>query len=441
MDKKKGFWSSLFGRENAEKEETESLPSILKNEYGIEITQAETSLSEIHALGYRRMDATEIGHFNGVLQYVPQILASNAYSQSVGQAFNAAVQGTFRVKLRPGMHLAASKATLGAYRATGLSNATNQVAGQAELIKNNASLSVSNAPQIALGVFNALSMVTGQYFMSQINGKMALLKEGVDRIENFLDAAQRSKLKAACQEMEDIINRSEFILGDPSQLQTTVDQIHAIQRTAQESIFFCQEQIKTVQNTLKKEDKDEVITEKLITIGKYLAQYHMSVQLYSVATLLEVQVRELDDAAEIKAYRNQMNERIITYKTDFTECSANISRYLDENHALNDRSIWQNIASIATAGAAAAVGGLFALFPGIKLAHKVDDLFVDQQKKLKAERVEMAGDLIDPLADASRLEAPVQILNSMEQVRTHDVEILQIGSDYYTNLPENVITA
>ena len=436
MEKKKRFWSSLFG-----KEEEENLPAVLKSEYGIEIAHAGKSLAEIKTLGYRRMDKTEVGHFNSILQYVPQIAAGNAYSQSVGRAFNAAVENTYRLKLSPGMHLAASKDTIGAFRGTGLSNSTNQVAGQAEWLKNNAALSVSNAPQIALGVFNALSMVTGQYFMSQINSKMALLQEGVDRIENFLDAAQRSKLQAACQEMQDIINRIDFIVGDPKQLSTTIDQIHAIQRTAQESIFFCREQLQTEQANLKKEDKDEDITKKLNTIGKYMAQYNMSVQLYSVATLLEVQIREVDNPAEIKAYHEQMEGRILTYKADFSGCSGNITKYLDENHALNDRSLWQNIATAATAGASFVLGGVAAVFPGIKLAEKVDGLFKDSQKKLKAERVEMAGDLIAPLADATRLEAPLQILNTMERVRTQDVEILQIGDEFYTNLPENLVTA
>ncbi len=172
MEKKKGFWSSLFDKDEPDKN---NLLAVLKDQYGIEITTADKSLAEINALGFRRMENTEIAQFNSVFQYGPQVLAGKAYSQSVGKAFNAAVEGSFRMKLAPGMHLAASKDTLGAFRGTGLSNSTNQVAGQAEWFKKDATLSVSNAPQIALGVFNALSMVTGQYFMSQINGKMTAL--------------------------------------------------------------------------------------------------------------------------------------------------------------------------------------------------------------------------------------------------------------------------
>lgn len=340
------------------------------------------------------------------------------------------------MKLSPGMHLAASKDTLGAFRGTGLSNSTNQVAGQAEWFKNNATLSVSNAPQIALGVFNALSIVTGQYFMSQINGKMTALKEGVDRIENFLDAAQRSKLKASCAELEDIVSRSEFIFGDLEQLRTTVDQLHAIQRTAQESIYFCQEQLKIEFSTASKEDKDDAITRKLNVIGKYMAQYHTSVQLYSVATMLEVQLREVDDPAEIHAYQKQIKSRINGYKTDYAECSAKITQYLNENHVLNDRSFWQNVAAVASAGAGVVLGGIAGLLPGARLAKKVDELFVDQRKQLKTERIGMVEELIRPLSDETRLNAPLQVLETLEKVKSQPVEILRIGDEYYTNLPD-----
>ena len=96
--------------------------------------------------------------------------------------------------------MAKSHGNPNAYRAVGLKNSNNQVGGgNPELFKNGAVLDVSSAPQIALGVFNAASFVTGQYFMSQVNGKLAAITDGVDRIEHFLDAEQRSKLLTGVQ--------------------------------------------------------------------------------------------------------------------------------------------------------------------------------------------------------------------------------------------------
>ncbi len=167
----------------------------------------------------------------------------------------------------------------------------------------------------------------------------------------------------------------------------------------------------------------------------------MSVQLYSVATMLEVQLREVDDPAEIKAFHDHIESRIVGYKSDFSEYNKNITRYLDENHALNDRTLWQNIATVATAGASFVLGGIAGLIPGSKLAQKVDSLFVDQQKQLKAERVGMATELIEPLSDTERLNAPLQVLETLEKIKSQPVEILQIEGEYYTNFPEILVPA
>ncbi len=194
-------------------------------------------------------------------------------------------------------------------------------------------------------------------------------------------------------------------------------------------------------STAKKEDKDDAITRKLNVIGKYMAQYYTSVQLYSVATTLEVQLRGVDDPAEIKTYHKQIESRIVDYRTVLAECNAKITQYLNENHVLNDRPFWQNVAAVASAGAGIVLGGIAGLLPGARLAKKVDELFVDQRKQLKAERVGMAEEMIEPFPDEARLNAPLQVLKTLEKVKSRSVEILRIGDEHFTNLPDNTATA
>lgn len=134
--------------------------------------------------------------------------------------------------------------------------------------------------------------------------------------------------------------------------------------------------------------------------------------------------------------KKQIKSRINGYKTDYAECSAKITQYLNENHVLNDRSFWQNVAAVASAGAGVVLGGIAGLLPGARLAKKVDELFVDQRKQLKTERIGMVEELIRPLSDETRLNAPLQVLETLEKVKSQPVEILRIGDEYYTNLPD-----
>ena len=169
MEKKKGILASVFSHKGKDRE----LTVALKEDFGITLTEENCSLEEIQKRGYHRFERNTAAQFDSIFQYIPQIVMGQVNQGNVGKAFNAAVKGTFRCQLAPGTHLASSKSLLGAFRGTGLSNQTNQVAAQANWIPNNATLNVSAAPMVALGIFNAMSIVTGQYFMAQINRKMS----------------------------------------------------------------------------------------------------------------------------------------------------------------------------------------------------------------------------------------------------------------------------
>lgn len=439
MPEKKGLWGSLFSRSaksTGKQESTGNLPSVLRDQFGITIIEDGLSLMDARSRGYRRMSETEIGRIDALVQYIPQIAAQNATAQATSQVFRTAVEGSYRCILKPGQHLAQSRLTPGAVRGIGLSNATNQVAGSAEWIPNDAVLSISNAPQIALGVFNAVSMITGQYFMSQINGKLATLEEDISRIEGFLEATQRSKLKAAYQELTDIIARLDFIKNHPEQIRSTIDQLHVIQRTAQESINLCLEMIQTESQLASAQDKEDIIEKRIGNIAKYLNQQMVSVQIYSVATLLEIQLNDVDATEELVAYKKQIEKRVAEYRESLEAARSVIEKYLDESHVLNDRSLLQNIATAGTAVASTFLGGIMGLIGGIKLSNKVDEWFSDDQKRRKASHIDLANAYLASVSDEGVLEAPLETIGRMIQVSEEGVEIVLIDGTWYTNLPE-----
>ena len=55
---------------------------------------------------------------------------------------------------------------------------------------------VSAAPQIALGIFTAVSVVTGQYFMAQTNKKLESLAEGIETLQQFVEEADYNILRS-----------------------------------------------------------------------------------------------------------------------------------------------------------------------------------------------------------------------------------------------------
>ena len=441
MSGMKSFWGKFFPRNDdhdihdPDSNERKDLHDTLRDEYGISVTQESISLTDIQEKGYRRVSADEFTRFSTVFQYIPQIASAHVMEGSVQAAFDAATKGTYLVSLKAGAHLGFSHETLGAFRGLGFDDVTNKMVGHAELFKNDAILSVSKAPQIALGLFNIASLITGQYFMSQVNGKLSELKGGVGRIEHFLDANQRSELKAAFQELEDIIARIDFIKADEKNVFSTIDQIHSIQRTAQKSINLRRELITNEIASASKTDKDNEISRKLDSIGKYLVEYRYAAQLYCVATLLEVQLRDISDIDELSKYQTQMNSRVEQYINDYNKCKHDLEEYLNKNHVLNDRSLLQNLTTGSTLFASLALGFASGIFKGIELTSKVDALFNDYQKKKKTERVGSVKNYMDDLSDMSSLLSPVKAVTNYISSVGEEINILKVGDEYYTNIP------
>lgn len=75
-------------------------------------------------------------------------------------------------------------------------------------------------------------------------------------------------------------------------------------------------------------------------------EYHYAAQLYGIATLFEIQLRNVADPSELLKYREQIERRTTQFKQDYDTGYAATPDYMDKTHALNDRSPMQWIASM-----------------------------------------------------------------------------------------------
>lgn len=405
-----------------------------KDQYDIEIYREAYTPDDMKCLGYRKIAPNAATSLNMLFRYIPQLAVDKINHAAVDTAFKAAVDGSFRVRLGAGMHMPHSKLHPEAFRAMGFSDVTNKLSGQAELFKNNAVLNVSNAPQVALGIFNVASLITGQYFMSQINGKLLNLSSSVNRIEQFLEAEQRSKLKAAIQELENIIAHLEFIKQDADKTRSKIDRLLVIQNSAREAMNLYQERIANELASVQTTDKEDEILRMLNSIGSYLIQYRYAVQLYGYAIMIEIQLQNVVNLDELEEYRNDINGWIHTFQNDISKYTDDLNNYLNENKSLNKRGVLQYL---STFGAAA--GGAWLKLPfatNTSLAKSIDELFDGRRKKKKEECVLLADNYLNQISDMDNVEAPARTLSHYIEIMENEIELVRVGSDYYTNIPE-----
>lgn len=415
---------------------TNSIRNTLHNEYGLSVLCDDITVKEMTDLHYRKITGKELSCISQLFQYVPQIAANSITQNAVETSFKVATEGTYRIRLGAGMHLCRSHLTPGAYRAVGLSNETNQIAGNAELLANDVKLNVGNTPQFALGVFNVVSMVTGQYFMSQVNSKLSYLEARVKKLENMLDAQRHGELKAVAQELEDIREKVEFIILDVFKTNEAIAQIHDIQRIASKSMNTTQELIKNERKSFRANDKVDTIKAHLESIVKYLVDYQYATQIYGIATLFEVHLRNITDLSELSVFRDQINKRVDRYKADQDRTEHAITTYLNKTHALNELTPFQSCASILAGIASAFPLGRYGAVFGPKVSSLSNDLFSEYNRITKAEISNQCRAAFALLKDTTLLDAPASSIDLFIDTVDHEIEYVKIGDAYFTNLPK-----
>ena len=114
---------------------------------------------------YKKIDCNseQAMYISTFIQQIPAFVAADSLANSYKIVFPDGVQGT-----------------LMKYKATG--GLGTPIQGENGKIVDHASLFQNTSHAVILGVFSILSIVTGQYFLTEINSKMEYLNRKIDQI-------------------------------------------------------------------------------------------------------------------------------------------------------------------------------------------------------------------------------------------------------------------
>ena len=129
--------------------------------------------------------------------------------------------GAYKVVLPPGK--VGELMTLKNGALQGLNNTT--LVGESGKIVGSAGLQSLSALASPMIVFSVLSMVTGQYFMSQINNSIKELSESIEEVQVQIDTSSESKVFAGSILLKEIKNDWNLILGSESLKSAMVNSI------------------------------------------------------------------------------------------------------------------------------------------------------------------------------------------------------------------------
>lgn len=405
----------------------------LKREFGLTVSEVTDTAEDLTRCGYHKLSEKAKQGLLPFLQYIPGFAANQSVVGSAKIAFTEATQGTFRPLLKDGMQLLESKSGSGNLRGLAMDKLSN-ARDIPEWMANNAKLNVSPAPQIAYGIFSAMSYVTGQYFLGEIDQKLAVINAGIREILQMLVDLEINELQAYEQELKDISERSQYLRNSFVTLTAALNQLHGIQHQSQHVIDLMRRNIANERNALSDKDKPEITCQKLQRISEYIVHYHYALHVYNVATLLELQLCGTMDPDEMEAFRQQILRRTDSYKSFYNETTKGLIEYLD-NSKLNKHQLGDHLLAGGGAIVAAVLGGRVGRTFSYEVWKTLDNWIMNRKKKLKDSQYAIIEQYIRELSDTATVDAPAEVIQQYIEATRDGIEIVCANGDCYTNMP------
>jgi len=426
------------GRQNVNNGE---LQEHMKDNFGIEFFVNELLPTDLENQGYRKMSLNEVKYVEPLLQLATQLLVDKEYKDAVKKAFSTATENSYKCLIHPSMHLATIKGTTDKFIGASLDNATNQVKGQARWLKNDAVLSISNAPQVALNAFNALSTVTGQYFMAQVNANLVDVKDGIKDIKQYIDADKQSELETALQELYLIIEHLHFIKNDSERVRATLIQIDQIRTVAKRGINLYKKQIESMIENIMREasiyDKEKVIISNIEQLRKNMIQYRYTVYLYNLAQILKIKLNNVIDTEELRLYRNEISNIVNQYKGVYDNANKCANHYIDETNSLNKVSNKQKLLTVGSGFLVDVLGEVIGSkssnykLIGQTAKSMVNDLNESHRKKKKEAYIFSNKEFQNQMNDMKLIDSSISSMDRYIDMTSKKAEIVSVDGQCY----------
>lgn len=238
---------------------------------------------------YKKLEFTkgQSIQFNGLFQQLPAMAASGS------------LQNAFYIRLPEGLpdgwHLMG-------YGNGGIGSPIHGADGK---IVAHASFEQAKFNAVILNGFAAMAVVSGQYFLAQINSELHTINQGLDKILEFLYSDKKSELIAEVSFAKYAYQNYSSIVSNSEQRIATITSLQAAKKVAIKDIEFYMSDLSETVNSKTNSDINALV-EKVFRIKDCL---ELSMQLYVMSGMLEVYYASNRDAG----YLQWLEDDAITY--------------------------------------------------------------------------------------------------------------------------------
>ena len=385
---------------------------------GVKVS-TDLSLYKDNKTGYIKLENEMVGRINSFMQYLPDLIGdANAIINS-GDVYrvifdsNGVLQKSAK---HPGDFL------------------PHMVGSDGRIMEVGRLQKLSMAPQVVNGIFSVMSMVTGQYFMTQINNHLSQIEERVASIQEFLENDKKSKLQSEEEFLKATQKSLLFILENEYQKQSTIASIQKIRIDSLAGVNFYRMQIESSLNTSDKKDKIEDVVKNVYNTCCSIYEYWYSLYLYCFAVYLEPVVAENYNSEYLNMLKDDIFEKCECYKRDYEKWKTNLEEYIETAKAFDSNKV---LAVLKKFG-----DNKFIVNPNTLMLKIIvggmTNLADDADKKRKMEKKEETVDILSMIKNCESIEAIETKQNELmlfDSLFNNQMELIKDHEDIYVKLP------
>ena len=221
---------------------------------------------------------------NALVQQIPNMMSAHTLSTAYAVSFPAGLPHTLTQLKQGGF--------------------STMIRGESGKFVGTASLYELGSHAALLNAFSAMSIVTGQYFLAEINDKMQMMNQKLDKILEFLYGDKKAELMAEVSFTKYAFQNFTSIMSHDHQRTATIISVQESKKVAMKDIEFYQADLESAVNEKagSYSELDE-LTNRAFQIKNCL---DLSMQLYVMGSLLEVYYSENYDADYLLSVENMV---------------------------------------------------------------------------------------------------------------------------------------
>jgi len=208
----------------------------------------------------------QAAQLSNLAQQIPLVVAGNSIADTYMLVFPKGIDGTLMSLKQGGM-------------STVLIGGDGKIAGTASLVEASNMTALFNA-------FSAMSIITGQYFLSKITSDLKMISLNLDKILEFLYGDKRAELLSELNFVKYACKNYSSIMSVDVQRIATISSLQRARTIAMRDIEFYITNLGSKKNEQAKDYSDfEDLSVEAIKIKDSL---DLAMQLYALASIMEV---------------------------------------------------------------------------------------------------------------------------------------------------------